>query len=107
MVLSEREVLTQVRRLSATRLRAWVASGWVQPGGGDGFTEVDVARLEFLCTLTDDLALDDEALPVVLSLVDQLHGVRHALRGLIEAVEQQPETVREEIARALRERDGG
>ena len=85
----------------------------MQPAAGDDgggsvrYTEVDVARLQLLCTLSDDMALDEEALPVILHLLDQLHGVRAALRGLIVAVEQQAPAVREDIARALRARRDG
>lgn len=107
--LSEREVLASVRRLTVTRLHAWVESGWVQPAAGDAgkhYSRADVARLELLCTLTEDLEIDAEVVPVVLSLLDQLHGVRAALRDLVQAVEDQPEEVRAEIVRAYRARQG-
>lgn len=110
MAFSEREVVAEVRRLTVTRLHAWVESGWVRPvhdDDGTRFTETDVARLRLLCTLADDLALDDEALPVVLHLLDQLHGTRAALRDLLQAVERQPAEVRREIVAAYRARQGG
>ena len=57
------------------------------------FDEVDIARVRLVCELRDDLGLDAEAIPVVLSLVDQLYGVRRELRALARAVEQQPDEV--------------
>lgn len=107
MGLSEREVLASVRQLTVTRLHSWIEYGWVQPEAGDGrrtYSRADVARLELLCTLSEDMEIDDEAVPVILKLLDQLHGVRTALRDLVEAVEAQPEAVRGEIVRAYRER---
>ena len=76
---TEEQVVIAVGHLSATRLRTWVQSGWVQPATQDGasaFTDLDVARIRLLCALNDDLAIDDDALPVILSLIDQIHGLR-------------------------------
>lgn len=106
MSFTEHDVLATVDRLTVTRLRAWIDSGCVRPRtevGGPAFTEADLARLELLCALQDDLSLEDETLPLVLSLIDQIHGLRRALRRLGRAVEQQPESVRDDVARAFRE----
>lgn len=105
MRLTERQVLARVDRLSVTRLHAWIETGCVRRGpgsDGDGFTEADVARLRLLCELADDLAIDEAALPVVLSLIDQVHGLRRQLRHLAEAVERQPDPVQSAIAQHLR-----
>ena len=105
MSLSEFQVLTRIERLSVTRLRTWIDTGCVRPGAdpaGGRYTEADVARLRLLCELADDLAIGEEALPVVVSLIDQLHGLRRQLRCMAEAVERQPSAVREDIARHLR-----
>jgi chaperone modulatory protein CbpM len=40
------------------------------------------------------MALSNEALPIVLSLIDQLHKVRRDLRHLTEALEDQPPDMR-------------
>jgi chaperone modulatory protein CbpM len=103
------EVVARIERLSITRLETWVAEDCVRPETAEGdptFTEADLARLRLLCTLRDDFEVNEEALPLVLSLIDQLHGVRRVLRHLTEAVEQQPRAVREEIARIFRETGG-
>jgi len=110
MRFNEREALATVERLTVTRLRTWTESDCVRPERGAGapaFTEVDVARLRLLCSLQDDLNLNDDALPVVLSLIDQIHGLRQALRDLGRAVEGQPKNVQEDIARAFREQRKG
>ena len=106
---TEEQVVVAVGHLSATRLRSWVQSGWVQPATRDGasaFTDLDVARIRLLCALNDDLAIDDDALPVILSLIDQIHGLRRQLRALGAAVEAQPEPVRQQIAEAFRRLSG-
>jgi chaperone modulatory protein CbpM len=105
MSLSKDEVLAHIERISITRLDAWIEQDCVRPdpaGGKPIFSEADLARLRLICLLQDDFDVGEEALPVVLSLIDQLHGVRRALRELVNAVDGQPEAVRAEIARAFR-----
>lgn len=85
--------------LGVTRIEVerWVSAGWVLPDG----TAVDTARLRLLVELRTDLGLDDEAIPVVLSLIDQVHGLRHQLHRLAHAIEQQPVDVRSNILATL------
>ena len=114
--LGEHQVVESVG-ISVTELRIWCEAGWVAPaaeldagdaadgaaggaaGGGTGaggrpvFDDVDVARVQLVRQLRDDLGLDAEFIPVVLSLVDQLYGVRRELRALAQAVEQQDQSV--------------
>jgi chaperone modulatory protein CbpM len=52
--------------------------------------------------LRDDLALDEEALPLILSLMDQLYGLRRELRALAQAVDREPDEVRARIRRLHR-----
>jgi chaperone modulatory protein CbpM len=59
--------------------------------------------LRFVCELKHDLNVNDDALPVILRLVDQVYELRHTLRNLARAVEAQPQSVRERIAKALRD----
>lgn len=99
-------VIARVQGLSEERLQAWTVAGLVRPGGGAGavsYAEVDVARLRLLVTLEDELEVDSETLPMVLGLLDQVHGLRRALRVLGEAVERQPETVRAAVRATVAE----
>lgn len=105
MKLDEKQVVTLVEALTISQLRLWVASGWVQPSVGQkgpSFDEVDVARIRLVCELRDELDLDDDTVPMVLSLLDQIHGLRHELRALLRAVEDQPDEIRHRIARDYR-----
>ena len=49
-----------------------------------------------------ELAIDDEALPLVLSLLDQLYGVRRQMKLLYKAINAQPEEVRRTLLVAVR-----
>jgi chaperone modulatory protein CbpM len=53
------------------------------------------------------MSLPPDAVPVVLSLLDQLHGLRRDMHGLLRAVGRQPDSTRQAIAHALREDTGG
>lgn len=90
--------------LGEAELITWVERGWVcpEPAGNEWiFQEVDVARVRLIHDLRASMDVDDEALPVVLSLLDQVYDLRGQLRALMRAVQSQPEAVRRAILAAL------
>ena len=90
--------------IAEAELRVWIESGWVKPEGAPGFWafhEIDVARVRLIAEIRHDLAIDDDALPVVLSLLDQLYALRSDVTALCGAVADQPVAVRDAIAAAL------
>jgi chaperone modulatory protein CbpM len=97
---SETEVVAQVEGMTVARLRAFVAAECLAPAEREGrlaFAEADLARARLLAELVEDFELDAEAAGMVISLVDQIHGLRRALRRLGEAVGSEPGEVRERI----------
>ncbi|MGF1456474.1 MAG: chaperone modulator CbpM [Alphaproteobacteria bacterium] len=107
VILTEEQVVARVSRLTATQLRVWIREGWIVPAETDRgpcFDEADVARINLVCQLRDDLGLDDSGLPVVLSLIDQIHGLRQELKALAQAIEDEPADVQQRIAEGLRRR---
>ena len=106
---TEEQVVEAVGPLTRTRLRSFVETECVMPGGGDDapvFSEADVARVALLCELRDDLEIGEEALPVVMNLLDQVHGLRRELRRMALAIERQPDDVRASLLRARQEIEG-
>lgn len=107
MSFDERSVVSRVERLSLRELRVWVREGWVRPAHsekGPIFDDLDVARLRLLCDLRKDMALPNDVLPTVLTLIDHLHRTRRDLRLLADAIDAQPASVREAIAAAIQQR---
>ena len=101
---TEDQVVASVGRITVRRLRTWVRRGWIRPQGGDGqpvYTEVDVARICLLCELRDDLSIDEEALSLIVPLLDQIYGLRRQLRTLGRAVESQPKPVQDQVKQAF------
>ena len=48
------------------------------------FSDIDLARARLIADLRGDLGVNDEAIPVVLDLIDQIHGLRRLVRELLE-----------------------
>jgi chaperone modulatory protein CbpM len=98
---SETEVVARVRGLTVSRLRAFVAAEGIRPaekGGRLAFAEADLARVQLLEELVEDFDLDEDAAALVVGLVDQIHGLRHQLRRLGEAVAEEHPEIRARIA---------
>lgn len=75
-------------RLERPVLERWIADDWVRPDQRDGeytFREIDVARVHLILELRDQLDVNEAALPVVLSLLDQLYDLRRQMRALGDA----------------------
>jgi chaperone modulatory protein CbpM len=97
---SETEVVARVEGLTVTRLRAFVAAECLAPAEREGrpaFAEADLARLRLLGELADDFGLDPDAAGLMMSLIDQIHGLRRQLRALGEAVAAEDPDVRARV----------
>ena len=91
--------------LPETELVSWVERGWVRPEGTEPdwvFQEIDVARVRLILDFRHAMAVPEETMPLVLSLLDQVYTLRGHMRSLARAVEGQPEAVRAAILAAIR-----
>jgi chaperone modulatory protein CbpM len=61
------------------------------------FSDLDLARVCLICDLRHDLAVEEETMPLVLSLLDQLYEVRRQMKALTGALRQQPDEVQQAI----------
>ena len=98
-MLSERDIVSRVQHVTVTRLRVWVRQGWIRPAAKEsqGFSEADMARAALIRDLEDKLGFDEEQVPVLLNLIDQIHGLRTELKTLLEALDELPEDVRASV----------
>lgn len=100
--------------LDRSELTLWVVRRWVEPeiepGADVGdeaswrFDDIDVARVRMIYDLRRDLGLTTDALPLVLSLLDQVYELRCAIHRVADVLEEQPGEVRSAIRGALRRR---
>lgn len=108
-MLTEEDVVARVSRLTVTRLRVFVSQGLIKPDedGDPGYSEADLARAALICNLADEMGFNDEDVPVLLSLIDQIHGLRSELRGFVEAIEALPPDMRATVRLRIEQRRRG
>ncbi len=98
-------IVAQFPDLPAPIIVDWIARGWVRAEGAGPdewvFAEIDIARIRLIRELRIDLEVDEEALPLVLSLLDQVYGLRGTLKNVMQAIDLQPESVRTSLLAAL------
>jgi chaperone modulatory protein CbpM len=92
-------------RTEEPRLRLWIEQGWILPVAPDelrvapdaqrgpetgSVTEAwlddeDLARAALIRELLDEMGVNDESVPIILHLIDQLHVLRRELRARLKA----------------------
>jgi len=96
--------------VTAPVIQDWVARGWVHVVGASPeewvFAEIDVARIRLIRELRVDLEVDESALPLVLSLLDQVYDLRRTLKAVARAVDGQPADVRAAVLAAIAQSGG-
>ena len=96
-------------RCSRGDLIAWVEQRWIKPvrqGDEILFDEADAARARLIDELRRDLSIDDEAMPVVLGLLDQLYYARRTMAALWTALDEVAPDAKSRLAgRTTREPD--
>jgi chaperone modulatory protein CbpM len=104
------EVVTLVGRIDRVELTHWIELGWVAPerpaDAEPAFSDLDVARVCLICDLRHDLEVEEETMPLVLSLLDQVYALRRQMNALTDAIRQQPDDVRKAIVDLLNEPRG-
>lgn len=91
--------------VTASEITIWIEQNWVLPSEQDGeyhFDEDDFARVKLIAELRRDIGVNEEAMPVVLRLLDQVYGLRRALEQLNSAIQELPEDAREMLEEKLR-----
>ena len=104
MLATFEQVLVEIDVESAD-LTAWVEQNWVLPVVEDGrylFDTADVARARLIAELGRDMGVNEEAMPIVLRLLDQIYGLRRALSDLNQAIKVLPEAARDQLEADLR-----
>lgn len=84
MIMSKQEFLA-TSGLETHTLEFWLEQEWIIPAEtpeGSGFSERDIARAHLIRNLQNDFGVNDAGLDLILHLMDQLHGMRHALSQL-------------------------
>jgi chaperone modulatory protein CbpM len=73
--------------LTEAHVHAFMREDWIRPVQQHGeplFNEGDVARIQLIMDLRATMDVEEETLPIVLSLLDQLYATRRQLRRVID-----------------------
>lgn len=103
-MIRESELIAQVTVLERHVLMAWIDDGLIAPHRDEAgylFDRLDQSRVALACDLHYRMGLEHASLPVILSLIDQLHDARHCLRAMTRAVAEQPDAVQRDITRRV------
>jgi chaperone modulatory protein CbpM len=86
MTMETQEFLLAAR-IKTEALDTWLEAGWLMPqhNGERTFSEVDVARAQLIRDL-QGMGVNDDAMPIILDLIDQMHGLRRTVRMLLAEV---------------------
>jgi chaperone modulatory protein CbpM len=98
------DLLARLEGLERRELARWIENGWILPERRDEtwiFHEVDIARVELIFEFRHEFAIDEEAMPVVLGLLDQVYSLRRQLRRMCDALAAQPPEVQARVRQAL------
>lgn len=94
------EALAAIDELDAGELTLWIEQRWIVPEHRSGeyqFSDIDMARLRLICDMRFTFEVEQETVPLLLSLLDQIYTSRRQMRQLVGAVSEQPEEIRESI----------
>lgn len=98
------DLVAAISALQRSDLERWISEELVAPqqdAESLQFSEMECARVRLICTLTYELEIDSGALPVVMSLLDQLYDTRQRLLSLTRAVAAQDRTAQAAIIAAI------
>jgi chaperone modulatory protein CbpM len=104
MTISRQEFLLRLR-LDQETLTTWIEEEWLMPRSAAAepeFSDADVARAELIRDLREDLGVNDSGIGVILSLIDQVHGLRKTLAEVLDGIRARPDRL---LAKPLDEQE--
>jgi chaperone modulatory protein CbpM len=103
-MISFERIKLEFHDLSEDELGRWINLSLVRADGPPGawiFQDIDVARIRLIVELRHTLEVEEQSLPVILSLVDQLYDMRRCVTRLNTALADLPAEVRSALLAKL------
>lgn len=98
------QVIEIITSLTAERLNHFEHLRIVTPVNtpdGPRYHMLDVRRITLLCELTDNFEVNEDALVIIMSLLDQLHGAHSKLDQVVQAIGAEPSEIKVRLSRRL------
>ncbi|MBF0544807.1 MAG: hypothetical protein HQM08_10255 [Candidatus Riflebacteria bacterium] len=82
--------ITQIYQVSEKFIRDCLQRQWIEPMDKEAgrLAQEDIARLLLIRDLMEDMGVNDESVPVILNLIDQIHTLKRKARLLGEKVQE-------------------
>jgi chaperone modulatory protein CbpM len=109
MIITKLEFLERAR-IDPPTLQVWIEEEWLIPARAAPepvFSEADLARAKLIHDLIDDMGVNAEGVGVVLSLLDQIHGLRRAMAEVLKEVHRRSGLAGEQPAQTSERDDQG
>lgn len=100
------ELIAAIEELTAPRLAHYVQLRMVMPvmsDAGESYREIDRARVQLLCNLSEDYGLDGDALTLMMTTLDEVHGLRGEMQALMSALAEETDDTRQRITMRIRQ----
>ena len=107
--LAPEDVIARITPLTPDRLHRFEHLHIITPvitPDGPRYRSIDVRRITLLCELTDDFEVNEDALVIIMSLLDQLHGARGKLDQVVQAIQQEPSDIKLRLSQRLHGANG-
>jgi chaperone modulatory protein CbpM len=62
----------------------FIEASWIQPVDSSHFDEEDISRARLIRDLQNEFGVNEDAIPIILHLIDQLHALRRAVKSRLE-----------------------
>jgi chaperone modulatory protein CbpM len=107
MMITMAEALQKLNdTLDQMTLEEYIGRTWVRPIKKHQswyFEEIDISRIRLVHHLRQDIMVNDDAMDVVLHLLDQVYGLREQMRKIKYTLDSQPQHIQIEISSLLKE----
>jgi chaperone modulatory protein CbpM len=94
-------IVTEFPDLEIVELTGWIEQGWVRPEPDGMFETIDLARVRLIYDLRRSLDVQEDAVPMILALLDQVYDLRRTLKAVSAALDTQPPGVRDAVLAAM------
>lgn len=61
---------------SCDQIIHYIQEQWISPFEQDAFDDEDVARIRLIHDLIENLGVNEESVPIILHLIDQIHALQ-------------------------------
>lgn len=67
---------------SCEEITHYIQEEWISPFEDNGLDDEDVTRIRLIHELMEDLGINEEAVPVVLHLIDEIHVLQSRVKDV-------------------------